>query len=40
MAVRRPEPEDLQAIARQFHFTIPDQRMATFQALLEGFLAP
>ena len=40
MAVRRPEPEDLQAIARQFHFTIPDERMATFQALLEGFLAP
>src|SRR6266536_106180 len=40
MAVRRPASEDLQAIARQFHFTIPDGRMASVQALLEGFLAP
>ena len=40
MAVRRPAPEDLQAIARQFHFTIPDERLPAFQALVEGFLAP
>ncbi len=40
MAVRRPGPEDLQAIARQFHFTIPTERLPAFQALVEGFLAP
>jgi hypothetical protein len=27
MAVRRPGPEDLQAIASQFHFTIPDEQL-------------
>jgi amidase len=40
MAVRRPGSEDLQAIASQFHFTIPEERMPAFQALVEGFLAP
>jgi amidase len=40
MAVRRPGAEDLRAIARRFHFTIPDQRMPAFQALVESFLAP
>ena len=40
MAVRRPQPDDLNAIARQFHFTIPPERMAVVQALLEGLLAP
>jgi amidase len=38
MAVRRPEAEDLRRIARDFHFTIPDERMPVMQALLEGFL--
>jgi amidase len=40
MAVQRPAPEDLAAIARQFHFSIPKERMPDFQALVEGFLAP
>jgi amidase len=40
MAVRRPGPEELRAIARRFHFTIPDQRMPAFEALVESFLAP
>src|ERR671938_349576 len=40
MAIRRPEPEDLVEIARKFYFTIPDERMASIQALLDGFLAP
>ena len=40
MTVRRPGPDDLRAIARRFHFTIPDDRMPVVEALLEGFLAP
>src|SRR5919197_3923334 len=40
MAVRRPEPEDLRAIANRFHFTIPDDDLPAFEALLEGFLTP
>jgi amidase len=40
MAVRRPQPDDLSDIARQFHFTIPPERMPVVQALVEGFLAP
>ena len=40
MTVRRPEPDDLRAIARRFNFTIPDDQMPTVEALLEGFLAP
>ena len=40
MAVQRPGPDDLRAIARRFHFTIPDDQMPTVEALLEGFLAP
>jgi amidase len=40
MAVQRPAPDDLAAIARQFHFRIPQERMPAFEALVEGFLAP
>ena len=40
MAVQRPGPDDLAAIARQFHFAIAPERMAAFEALVEGFLAP
>jgi amidase len=40
MAVRRPRPEDLETIARQFHFTIPAEHMPVYEALLEGFIAP
>ena len=40
MAVRRPDAADLARIAREFHFTIPDERMPVVQALVEGFLAP
>ena len=40
MAVQRPTAEDLAAIARQFHFSIPREQMPAFQALAEGFLAP
>ena len=40
MAVQRPGPDDLAAIARQFHFSIPPERMPAFEALVEGFLAP
>src|ERR671932_2597742 len=40
MAIRRPGPEDLRSIAHQFHFSVPDEQMPAFQALLEGFLAP
>jgi amidase len=40
MAVQRPVAEDLTAIAGQFHFSIPQERMPAFQALVEGFLAP
>jgi amidase len=40
MAVQRPAPEDLAAIAGQFHFSIPQERMPAFQTLVEGFLAP
>src|SRR6266516_6590974 len=40
MAVRRPGPDDLAAIAREFHFSIPEERMTTVQALIEGFIAP
>jgi amidase len=40
MAVRRPQPDDLSAIARQFHFTVPPERMPVVQALVEGLLAP
>src|SRR6266487_3049511 len=40
MAVRRPQPDDLSAIARRFHFTIPAERMPVVQALVEGLLAP
>ena len=40
MTVRRPQPDDLRAIARRFNFTIPDDQMPTVEALLEGFLAP
>jgi hypothetical protein len=40
MAVQRPAPDDLAAIARQFHFSIPQERMRAFEALVEGFLAP
>jgi len=40
VTVRRPEPDDLRAIARRFNFTIPDDQMPTVEALLEGFLAP
>src|SRR5215208_4026033 len=40
MAVQRPTPDDLTAIARQFHFGISQERMPAFEALVEGFLAP
>jgi amidase len=40
MAVRRPQPDDLSTIARQFHFTIPPERLPVVQALVEGLLAP
>jgi amidase len=40
MAVQRPGPDDLRAIAERFHFTIPDERLPAFQALVEGMLAP
>src|SRR6185437_5451840 len=40
VTVRRPGPDDLRAIAQRFHFTIPDDQMPAFEALLEGFLAP
>src|SRR5215207_7653347 len=40
MAVQRPGPEDLAAIASQFHFSIPQERMPAFEVLVEGFLAP
>src|SRR6266508_3278793 len=40
MAIRRPEADDLRRIARDFHFTIPDERMPVFQALVEGLLGP
>ena len=40
MAVRRPQPDDLSAIARRFHFTIPPARMPVVQALVDGLLAP
>jgi amidase len=40
MAVRRPGARDLDSIAREFHFTIPEERMPVVQALLEGFLSP
>src|ERR671914_418542 len=40
MAVQRPAPENLAAIASQFHFSIPKERMPAFEALVEGFLAP
>ncbi len=40
MAVRRPEADDLRRIAHDFHFTIPDERMAVVQALVEGLLSP
>ena len=40
MAVQRPASDDLVAIARQFHFDIPQERMAAFEAQVEGFLAP
>src|ERR671921_924032 len=40
MAVQRPAPDDLAAIARLFHFGIPQERMPAFEALVEGFLAP
>src|ERR671914_2075879 len=40
MAVQRPAPDDLAAIARQFHFSISQERMPAFEALVEGFLAP
>jgi hypothetical protein len=40
MAVRRPQPDDLSDISRQFHFTIPAERIPVAQALVEGFLAP
>ena len=40
MAVQRPVAEDLTAIAGQFHFSIPQERMPAFQTLVEGFLAP
>src|SRR5215212_4749692 len=40
MAVQRPAPDDLVAIARQFHFDIAQERMPAFEALVEGFLAP
>jgi len=40
MAIRRPGPEDLRSIARDFHFHLPDEQMPAFQALLDGFLAP
>ena len=40
MAVQRPVSDDLVAIARQFYFDIPPERMPAFEALVEGFLAP
>jgi amidase len=40
MAVQRPTPEDLAAIARQFHFAISEEGMPAYEALVEGFLAP
>lgn len=40
MAVRRPETDDLRRIAREFHFTIPDERMPVVQALVDGLLSP
>jgi len=40
VTVQRPGPDDLRAIAQRFHFTIPDDEMPAFEALLEGFLAP
>lgn len=40
MAIQRPERDDLTRIARDFHFTISDDRLPVVQALLEGFLGP
>jgi hypothetical protein len=40
MAVRRPGPKDLQAIARLFHFGLPEERLPAFHALVDGFLTP
>src|SRR5918992_3432838 len=40
MAVQRPAPDDLTALAHQFHFGISQERMPAFEALVEGFLAP
>ncbi|HZA81537.1 MAG TPA: amidase, partial [Actinomycetes bacterium] len=40
MAVQRPAPEDLTELAHQFHFSISQERMPAFEALVEGFLAP
>jgi amidase len=39
MPVRRPLPEDLQAIARRFHFSIPDAQLPVMAALVDGTLA-
>jgi hypothetical protein len=32
--------KDLQATARQFHLSLPEERQPAFQALVDGFLAP
>jgi hypothetical protein len=40
MAVQRPLPADLAAIARRFHFGIAQEQLPAFEALVEGFLAP
>ena len=32
--------KDLHATARQFHFSLPEERLPAFQALVDGFLAP
>ncbi|MQA63886.1 MAG: amidase [Actinophytocola sp.] len=40
MAIQRPERDDLTRIAREFHFTISDDRLPVVQTLLEGFLGP
>ncbi|MGH3664693.1 MAG: amidase family protein, partial [Egibacteraceae bacterium] len=41
MAVRRPTPEDLARIARDYAFTIPQEQMPAVEAVLEAaFIAP
>lgn len=40
MSIRRPTADDLTRIASDFYFTIPDDRMALTEALVDQLLAP